>query len=75
MDVLQGRVPDTVVNPDVLDSPLLRARLKRPAPAAADGQGAAVSPDALAAHLVERGLVGPGAEVTVSALAGGVSNE
>ena len=69
VDVLQGRLPDTVVNPDVLDSPLLRARLGRPASAAPEG------PDALAAHLVKRGLVGPGSEVRVSSLAGGVSND
>jgi D-3-phosphoglycerate dehydrogenase / 2-oxoglutarate reductase len=70
VDVLQGRLPATVVNPDVLDSPLLRTPLRRrPAPAEAD------DPGPLAAHLVRRRLVDSIAEVRLSPLPGGVSND
>jgi D-3-phosphoglycerate dehydrogenase / 2-oxoglutarate reductase len=67
VDVLQGRLPATVVNPDVLDSPLLRTPLR--ARAEAD------DPGPLTAHLVRRGLVDPVAEVRLSPLPGGVSND
>lgn len=70
VDVLQGRVPATVVNPDVLDSPGLRAPL-RPRTA----QAAAPDLRALTAHLIRRGLVTPATEVKLSSLAGGVSND